>query len=356
MDVTVAGNRFSTVSINTTGIESVIYYTSDPVGSATLAYKEDGTLLEYQDTNPYGDIRSSLDNPTITTRYALHDRSDATGLVDMEARYYDPLSTQFTAQDPMATYTPEQFVLDPQQLHTYAYARNNPVKYNDPTGMRASLKSVLSSSFSSLKNGVGRLWGKVVNGGGEQVGIVFTKANYKLSSGGSMVVNNAGLDKNGSFVNKDHSTATSFASANNLDQKSSGNCSSRGSSSCTSFESIRVATLLNAVALQQNCNCGNLTITGGTEVGHSTSKNNTGHYDGFKYDLSKSSNRNFSQISTYIEGNYAYSGTRSDGAVMYTDSLGNNYSREHVGESNEHWDVRVPNTNGLNYQFSNMSN
>jgi hypothetical protein len=96
----------------------------------------------------------------------------------------------------------------------------------------------------------------------------------------------------------------------------------------TSLEGINKATVADAVALKQACNCA-ITITGGTESGHSGGTYS--HGSGYKYDI-----RLDSGINSYITNNFTQSGTRSDGAVLYTSPEGNVYARE-----GDHWDVLV---------------
>jgi hypothetical protein len=50
-------------------------------------------------------------------------------LVHLGARDYDPGIGRFISADPVMVLT------DPQQLHGYAYADNNPVTFFDPTGL-----------------------------------------------------------------------------------------------------------------------------------------------------------------------------------------------------------------------------
>ena len=54
---------------------------------------------------------------------------DATGLVQVGARYYDPALGRFVSVDPVMD------LADPQQWHGYAYANNNPITWSDPTGL-----------------------------------------------------------------------------------------------------------------------------------------------------------------------------------------------------------------------------
>lgn len=50
------------------------------------------------------------------------------------ARYYDPRVSQWISTDPLLNRSPEQAIETPQLLNAYAYAYQNPVRYNDPTG------------------------------------------------------------------------------------------------------------------------------------------------------------------------------------------------------------------------------
>jgi hypothetical protein len=52
----------------------------------------------------------------------------------MNARMYDETMPSFLSLDPTSQYNPQSILTDPQQLNLYAYARNNPIRYNDPSG------------------------------------------------------------------------------------------------------------------------------------------------------------------------------------------------------------------------------
>lgn len=63
---------------------------------------------------------------------------------------------------------------------------------------------------------------------------------------------------------------------------SSGNCTDRSRSTCTSLEQMRVATVLETIILQERSGCP-IVVTGGTEVGHASGTYS--HYNGYKIDL-----------------------------------------------------------------------
>src|SRR5699024_3141644 len=61
--------------------------------------------------------------------YTGHVNDPDTGLVYMQARYYDPKIGRFLSPDPV-TFSPNQ----PQHFNRYWYGNGNPYKYTDPTG------------------------------------------------------------------------------------------------------------------------------------------------------------------------------------------------------------------------------
>ena len=105
-------------------------YTKDIQGSTSSILNKDtkGELsYEYDDfgeTSIHGN--SALKNEICYTG-GIYDES--TGLYYLNARYYDPENGRFLTED---TYRGE--VNDPDTLHLYAYCKNNPINYVDPSG------------------------------------------------------------------------------------------------------------------------------------------------------------------------------------------------------------------------------
>ncbi|WP_419723962.1 peptidoglycan-binding domain-containing protein [Streptomyces pratensis] len=119
--------------------------------------------------------------------------------------------------------------------------------------------------------------------------------------------------------------ATMFRNAG-IAWTSSGNCSNRNISTCTSFEQMRRTSAEGTVALKRASGC-SILVTGGTETGHASGQYS--HWNGYKVDFSPQS-----CISNYITGNFTFIGNRGDGAAQYKASSGNIYARE-----GSHWDV-----------------
>jgi len=100
------------------GLGSVIGLT-DPNGNETNSYRYEAygnlTRVTGTSTNPYGYRSQRVD--------------DASGLVYLRARYYNPLTGRFTARDKA------DFVLDnPVDLNRYGYVADDPINNYDPTG------------------------------------------------------------------------------------------------------------------------------------------------------------------------------------------------------------------------------
>jgi hypothetical protein len=121
-------------------------------------------------------------------------------------------------------------------------------------------------------------------------------------------------------------SAASQLRAAGIGWTSSGGCTTRSNSTCTSFEGIRQPTIDGAITLKRASGCA-LTITGGTEVGHASGTYS--HYNGYKLDFSRTT-----CLTGWIHGTYTYIGLRSDGAPMYRAASGNIYADE-----GSHWDV-----------------
>lgn len=123
-------------------------------------------------------------------------------------------------------------------------------------------------------------------------------------------------------------TARARVTAAGIPVVSSGNCSNRNVGSCTSLEQVNSGTIDGIITLKRASGC-SFSITGGTEVGHSSGTYS--HYNGYKLDISKGS-----CINAYITNNFTRIGTRGDGAPQYQSGAGNIYADEYFAN---HWDI-----------------
>jgi len=114
----------SLVAKNDSGVMK--FFHPDHLGSTTLVTDKDGEVVEDINYYPFG---AEFSGASSEERLFTGKEKDSTGIYYYGARYYSPLLRQFTQPDSML---PD--IYDPQQLNRYSYARNNPVKYVDPTG------------------------------------------------------------------------------------------------------------------------------------------------------------------------------------------------------------------------------
>lgn len=126
--------------------------------------------------------------------------------------------------------------------------------------------------------------------------------------------------------------ASMFRSAG-ITWSSSGNCTNRYNSTCTSFDQLNLTTAQGAVTLKRASGCA-LNITGGTETGHASGTYS--HWNGYKLDFSK-----YTCIGNYVHTYFTYIGLRADGYRMWKSGSGNVYTDE-----GSHWDVVYYNCGG----------
>lgn len=125
-----------------------------------------------------------------------------------------------------------------------------------------------------------------------------------------------------------HSQAASRFRTAGITWSSSGGCSDRNNSTCTSFEQINLTTVQGAETLKRATGCA-LNITGGTETGHASGTYS--HWNGYKLDFSLST-----CLGNYIRGTFGYIGGNK-----WQSGSGNVYYLE-----SNHWDVTYYNCGG----------
>jgi RHS repeat-associated protein len=126
--VQIAAGELRLASVEVGG--RVVYPVADPSGSLSLVLDDRGLLAGRATFEPYGArFAAGPADAADPLRFAGARRQDATGLVVMGWRHYDPSLGRFLEPDPVVA-----AVLDPQALNRYAYARDNPLNFSDPDG------------------------------------------------------------------------------------------------------------------------------------------------------------------------------------------------------------------------------
>jgi RHS repeat-associated protein len=107
--------------------ETVTYYYTSPQGTVLAKADSAGNLISTADYRPYGS--QALGTPEQGPGYIGHINDVDSGLVYMQARYYDPEVGRFLSTDPAPKKPAEVF-----QFNGYVYANNNPTTNMDSDG------------------------------------------------------------------------------------------------------------------------------------------------------------------------------------------------------------------------------
>jgi RHS repeat-associated protein len=118
---------------STVNTNSLLYLLRDHLSSITMITDASGAILEKRHFDAWGNVvqtGGSVAAFSITDRgYTGHEHLQGVGLINMNARLYDPILHRFLG--------PDDFIQDPyntQDYNRYGYVLNNPLKYIDPSG------------------------------------------------------------------------------------------------------------------------------------------------------------------------------------------------------------------------------
>ena len=113
------------------------YFHTDHLGSPWLITNASGNEVQRMNFNAWGRRRDAMNWNNYTDLpemkfdrgFTGHEHLDMFGLINMNARLYDPVLGRFLSPDPIV-----QVPDFTQAYNGYAYAMNNPLSYKDPTG------------------------------------------------------------------------------------------------------------------------------------------------------------------------------------------------------------------------------
>ena len=151
----------------------------DYLGSITQIATLDGTPVAEYSYDPWGRLR----NPVTLEIYASgsepelflgrgftgHEHLTWFGLVNMNARLYDPLLGRFLSPDP--------FIQNPdfsQNFNRYSYVLNNPLKFTDESG--EFFFSLFMGPFGAVLDAA--CWGAVIGGASYTVGVALSDGGF----------------------------------------------------------------------------------------------------------------------------------------------------------------------------------
>ena len=132
----------SNASAQATGKVTYIY--TDPQGTPLAEADTQGNITATFDYTPYGS--QAMGTAPSGPGYTGHVNDPDTGLVYMQARYYDPVTAHFLSVDPMTPSAGNTF-----NFNRYAYVNDNPINHIDPDGRIIQIAG--DAAFTKLANG-----------------------------------------------------------------------------------------------------------------------------------------------------------------------------------------------------------
>ena len=155
------------VVVTANNANTIHYILKDNLGSWTAITSSSGTVEQRLSFDAWGNLRnpntwsgSFSGTPMFDRGFTGHEHLYDFGLINMNGRMYDPITSSFLSVD--------QYVGSPenaQGFNRYAYCSNNPLRYVDPSG-ELIWESVLVGAFiGAFTNTASRLMSGSVNNG-----------------------------------------------------------------------------------------------------------------------------------------------------------------------------------------------
>ena len=120
------------------------YYQFNAHGDVVSLTDTSGSVVNSYTYDPWGSHLTSSETVKSPFRYAGYRFDEETGLYYLRARYYGPGIGRFLTKEPLLGE-----LSDPPVHNAYMYARDNPVKYVDPSGLKCE-KSFWQRSWDNF--------------------------------------------------------------------------------------------------------------------------------------------------------------------------------------------------------------
>ncbi|MDT8446659.1 MAG: RHS repeat-associated core domain-containing protein, partial [bacterium] len=136
--------------VQTRPMTDKVFFHPNHIQTATLITDSEGQVAARIRHLPYGevDVQSTLDHRKAAKQYASftgQELDESTGLIYYNARYYDPSLGRFISPDTLIDGDGTGAV----HFNRYAYVRNNPTNFTDPTGHAVHKVTLGASSWSA---------------------------------------------------------------------------------------------------------------------------------------------------------------------------------------------------------------
>ncbi len=102
------------------------YFHADGLGSVTSLSNAAGSIANTYTYDSFGKLTASTGSLVNPFQYTARESDTETGLYYYRARYYDPVTGRFIAEDPLGMR---------DSVNRYVYAKNNSLNFEDPLGL-----------------------------------------------------------------------------------------------------------------------------------------------------------------------------------------------------------------------------
>ncbi|MFA5127360.1 MAG: RHS repeat-associated core domain-containing protein [Patescibacteria group bacterium] len=153
--------------LGTADNNGINYYLTDHLGSPTIITNQAGEIVETNDYESYGRVKESNSQIDNQYKYTGKPLDNETNLQYYGARYLDSQLGRLISVDPAVlklnndksfeekyNRSIQHFLSNPQNLNSYSYAVNNPVKYIDDNGEIFWVPVILGAIASAFTLGI----------------------------------------------------------------------------------------------------------------------------------------------------------------------------------------------------------
>ncbi|MCZ4088710.1 RHS repeat domain-containing protein [Sinorhizobium psoraleae] len=113
------------------GLYDMTIWHHDPQGNLRLQTDANGSIVARFSYTSFGLDMTSL---ALMGAFTGKISDEAIGLIQLGARYYEPLTGRFITGDLLVAERPDMALSDPSQFNLYSYSLNNPYRFRDPRG------------------------------------------------------------------------------------------------------------------------------------------------------------------------------------------------------------------------------
>jgi RHS repeat-associated protein len=204
---------------------TVLYYLHDQLGSTRVLSNSTGATVATYTYGPYGNLTGQTGTATNPFQFAGAYSDSESGLIYLDARYYDPTTGQFTSVDPLQGVTQQ----------AYSYAGDSPLDNLDLSGLGCGIfdpggclndlvngaASGLNTAWNGIQSGASATWSGIETGttwAWDHPGIVLGAASVVTGVGAAY----GGFELGGMLVSQTVLGLTSVATgaaATDLDAK-----------------------------------------------------------------------------------------------------------------------------------------